>query len=59
MPFSSPEQCRRHAAQCERLAATASNTECRELWLWLAKRWLALSDSAAQARDLELAISET
>ena len=57
MPHSAPEQCLWHADHCDRLAATATDSECRKLWLWLAKGWRALARHSAQARELELSIS--
>jgi hypothetical protein len=53
MPLSTPEKWLIHAEQCERLAATATNPECRNLWLWLAKRWhAAASDAAAGPQSM-------
>ena len=56
MPLSNPDQCLGHAEQCERLAATATDPQIRDLWLWLAKRWRARADDVEQVRDLELRI---
>ena len=44
MPLNDPAYCRIRAEECERLAASASNAETREIMTYLANRWRALAE---------------
>jgi hypothetical protein len=44
MVAETPQDFRDRAAECERLAATATNPEARETMIYVASRWRALAE---------------
>ena len=49
--MNSTNYCRERAAACERLAATATSPETREIMIYLARRWRSLAQQDEAERN--------
>lgn len=47
-----PEECRRHALECVRLAQTTAVPQRREYFAKLARTWIALAEELERSREL-------
>jgi hypothetical protein len=47
-----PEECRRHALECVRLAQTSITPQQRDYFANLAKTWIRLADELERSRDV-------
>jgi hypothetical protein len=54
MPLQTPAYCRTRAEECERLAATATSAETREIMTYLAQRWRMLAEGGTRKTPVKL-----